>query len=193
MLHDLSPAYVQAKYHSPYGIHLATWPTRAWSSAYGTNPQGGWLNWGGTPIDADDAINELVTSLADHQPSTVTWDSYIIYTKADATSPSFPVTSGVLGIAGTSSLTGWYAAVQWSFNMLDTAFNTSKLVILEAASGGDFGKVTPATFTAEQLDTIDKWTAETNAWSSRAGFRPSRCDNITKDLNDRLRREYHIT
>lgn len=192
MEHDLSPAFVVVRYHSPYGTHNQTLPTRAWNAGIGTNGKGGYLNWDEEPVDADDMISAFVTLESVMQPSTVVWDSYTIYTKEDADSSALPVTSGVLGIPGTSSLGGWFAAVTHTFNMIDTDFFRVKLVLIEASSGGDFGRVLPADFTVPQEDVIANFTDTDMAWASRAGFRPYRCDNITKDLNDKLRKEYNI-
>lgn len=192
-VHDPGPAFIVGQYHSAYGVHKATWCTTEWFSGIGTHGMGGYEAWDTTPIDADDMVQAWVTLLADTQPSTVVWDSYTIYTRASIGSPALPRASGVLGIPGTSTLGGWFAAVMHTFNCLDTAFNRAKVCIIEASSGGDFGKVLPAVFTAEQQAIIDAFTGDGNAFASRAGFQPMRCDNITKDLNDRLRREYHLT
>lgn len=191
-LHDLSPAFVVNRYHSPYGVHNQTIPTRAWSPPTGTNLFGLFTNWNDVQIDARDMIEDLVTAMADLQPSTVSWDGFTIYTKADADSDALPVASDVLAIAGTSVLAGWYAANQWTFNALDTAFLPAKLVVIEASSGGDFGRVLPGVYTAEQQAVIDLWTDADNAWASRAGNRVNTVRNITKDLNDKLRKEYNI-
>jgi len=191
--HDLSPAFVVINYHSPYGVHKQTLPTLEWQSGGGSHAQGGYNSWSGAGVDADDMIQALAVAESENMPNTVTFDNYIIYTKADAASPALPVRTNHIGINGASLLTGWYAAVQFSFNFFDNVFLPFRVVLLDCQSGGDFGKVLPGAFTIEQNAVITQITSDTNAWSSRAGNRPNICNNVTKTLNEKLRKEYHIT
>jgi len=193
MLHDLSPAFVVVNYHSPYGVHKQTIPTKAHVPTGGTHVQGGYANWNGGDVDADDMIKALVNAEADMMPNSVIFDQYTIYTKADASSPALPVQGNSLAITGSSALSGWYAAVQHSFNFLDNSFLAVKLVLLDIQSGGDFGKVLPAAFTTEQIALGALFVDPENAWSSRGGNRPNLFRNVTKTLNEKLRKEYHIT
>lgn len=192
MIHSLYPAYVLFDYHSTKAQHKQVIPTRAWNNLAGTGGQGGFEAWDTTDRDAIDMVTDLATLMVDYMPAEVTYDKWTIYTMASEDAPPIPRAGGVFtALTGGAVTPGWWQAVQATLNMYDTEFNTTKLVLLDAASLGSFGEVPFGSLDAKITDIFDEITSEANAWASRAGFRPSvfRTWNVT--INNALYNDYN--
>lgn len=188
---SLDPAYVQIDWHSPYAPHRMTLPTVAWSPVNALlGHTGTYINWLGATLDADVAINALVTLLAAEYNSDTVFDRYTIYTKASPTAESVPVIAENLAVAGSGTFTGWSEAVQATIFMRDTAFKPTKLVLLDKPTDNAFGRY--YVLDTPSVPLVALWMSTAGIWSSRAGNRPNVFKNVTVTLNKRLRREYHL-
>lgn len=192
-VNSLFPSYVVINYHSAYGKHTMTIPTREWNAGIGVNDKGGYQAWDTADIDAVVMIEDLANSLAENFPSTVVFDGWIIYNYAAPDESPNPVAGGVFtDIAGTEATPGWSQAVQNQITMYDTDFNTFKIVMLDAASFDDFAKRTGATLHTGQQAVVASITDVGFAWSSRANARPDVVRSATTKLNDELRKQYDM-
>jgi len=190
--YSLDPAFVTLNYHSGYAPHKMTIPTRAWIPTAGTHGVGGYESWAVTEIDAHDMVIALVTLMLPLMPTGVTFDDYTIYTQDGATAPAIPKAGEVLALAGTEASPGWTRAVQRTFNMFDTAYNPVKLVLLDADSNDLFVKVTGASSTTAEKALITEFSDLTNAWASRAGFKPYVYRDVLTTINVKLRDSYVV-
>jgi hypothetical protein len=192
-INSLSPAFVVLTYTSEFAPHRMTLPTRDWVVPTVGHDQGSYNAWDSTTIDADTMIQALATKLKAEFPVSVSFTSYEIFTMSTPTAPKLPRAGNTMAQTGTYMTPGFYEAVQKTYSFFDTGFNTSKLTLLDAASGNDFRPISGAFLTAAEVAVRDEFTSVSNAWASRAGFQPVTLRQITKTINEKLRREYHIT
>ncbi len=193
-LNSLYPSFVQFNYHSAFGKHKQTIPTRAWSAPSGGHPSGTFLNWLGSAVDAEDMINALTTEVIDITDANTFWDYAIIY-NFPALPPATPNPVAIFqqNVAGTVTHTDAVQAIQNTYNFFDTAFNDFKFVLLDCDA--TFG-LTPETYgelDADHQSVVGVLIDDNWGWSSRAGFRPSVLRRVISKPNDKLRREYNLT
>jgi hypothetical protein len=191
--YSLFPSFVRIFYHSVFGRHTMTLPTRQWNVAIGTGGQGGYEAWDTTPRDALAMITDWVGELAGVTPDSVVYDEFVIYNMLAEDAPANVVGGGSLAVSGTDATPGWIAGTQATFTFYDTAFLPAKVVVLDAASNNLFNKVPYAAASAAQVAVFDSYALATNAWSSRAGNRPATPRNLLYTLNRKLRKQYGLT
>lgn len=190
MANSLYPGFVLFNYHSAWGAHKMTLPTRAWQAANISGVLGSYTAWDATQIDAESMIDALVAKLKAFWLATAEIDDVTVYTLASPTAPAIPVAGKAVGVVGTSvdSTQAKAAEIHWTFR--DTGYAISGLSMLDAPVGTGFEPVTSVVGHAAVVALIAEWTATFNAWSSRAGARPSVFRKITYKLNDALRKRY---
>jgi len=189
MANSLSPAFVQIQYHSLYGPHVMTLPTRPWTPDldYGT-----YECWDSTTKAADDMIEELILLMVPFFPTSTEFDSFTVYTKATPTGPAIPRVSKANGEAGTAGTPGWSKATEaiWTFKTADGGL--AKLDFLDFASQNSFDKVTFAGLSGGPLALVDAFTGDSNAWSGRDDSQPMTFLQISYGLNKALRKRYFM-
>jgi hypothetical protein len=162
-------------------------PTKAWNTGAGSGTFDTWL--GGT-IDAVDMIEALVTVMLPFFNSTVVFDNWVIFEYADAVSPGVPVVGdSFTGMDGTDTGGTWAGAVETMLIARTAGFGIAKLVLLDSISDDDFNPV--LTPTTRYTNLITEWFDQDNGWSGRDNTRPNNFIKATKNLNQKLRKEYH--
>jgi hypothetical protein len=192
-INSLSPAFTRITYVSEFAPHIMTLPTTDWIVPTSGHPQGSYTAWDSTTIDANTMVLDLVALFAPLFPASVSFTAYEIFTMATPTSPQLPRAGNVLATVGTDATPGYYEAVQKTITMFDTGFNTTKLTFLDAASHNDFRPRSGSFISAAEQAVIDEFTSVARAWSSRAGLQPVTARKVSLIINEKLRREYHIT
>jgi hypothetical protein len=185
---SLVPAFVEINYHSAYAPHKMTIPTLNWNPG-GT--AGDFETWAAGTIPADDMVEELIDLMKVFFPATVTFDSYIIYTKAAVEDPSIPRYAKSIAVVGTNATPGNSKAVQATWTVKCTDGSVAKIVMLDVGNNNSFVKVTQATVGADGLAFLAAWFASTNGWSGRKNFQPYFYLQTAYTLNEALRRQYH--
>ena len=191
-LHSLFPAYVQIDYHSPWGAHKMTLPTRTWDDTIVAGGHGAFLSWTEDPVDADDMIKDLVNVLKPFWMPESFFDQYTIYAFADEDSEPVPVTANSLGIEGTEPNDNWAKAVQTTFSIRTADFGQIKLVFLDAPQPASFDKILSFDASPEAIAVMDELSNDEKAWSGRDNARPMQLVQIAYTLNEKLRREYNM-
>lgn len=188
--YTLYPSFVNIFYHSPWAPHIATLPTRAWSSG----PDQGTFNaWDLTDIDADTMINEYVDAAAALLTTEVVFDYYQIMDFLTEEGPPVPVAYGDLAQAGTVAAgTIDNKAIQFTVTWQCDNGHILKTVLLDANSAPDHNKLGPTEIASAVPALVTAITAPTNAWASRAGTKPLFAKQGAYTLNERLRRAYHM-
>lgn len=188
----LSPAFVKLNYHSLYSTHVQIIPSVPYLLPDVGNITGRFqLRGAALPTPAGDAIEDFVNLQMPFFPESVVFDNYTIFTQADEDAPPTPQYAGNLGISGTNDDAGWSKAVQATWTFRTTAFGLFKLVMLDMASANDFNPVV-APSDAAYTDLI-AYITSTNSWlSGRDDERPSTFLQISKTLNEKLRRSYKM-
>jgi len=188
---SLSPASVVIDYHSAYGQHRMTLPTKEWFPTDITGTLGSYENWATIPVDAETMIRALCTSLTPFVPATWEFDSATIYTQASPTAPNIPRRSAPLGIVGTGSSSNPSAAFSATFNFVTTGFGKAKIVLLDSPFGTSWlAPLLPADFDANVDAVITAFCLPTNAWSGRDDNKPNELRKVTYDVNDKLQKMY---
>jgi len=190
----LYPSWVVISYHSTFGRHKMTLPTRQWSSALGTFGNGGYVAWDDSVRDADAMIQDMAGEIVPLMPTAVDFDDYVIYNQPNPDEPvAFQVATGSIALSGLDSTPGWLAGVQQTHTYYDDGFFPGKVVLLDAASNNDFSKIPYGSASDPQKAVLLQFGLATNAWASRAGRQATNPRNILTTLNNKLRKQYGLT
>lgn len=192
MENSLSPAFVKIDYHSAFGSHTMTIPTKDWNASPSVGGAGAFDDYVGGTVDADAMINALVDLFLPFFKADTTFDVYTIYTQASPTDPAFPVASKAIGSVGTNATTTWSKAVQTTFSIRTDSFGQMKIVFLDAPSGGVFDKVSTFGASPEAVAVMAELADIANGWAGRDGGKPGVLTQIAYTLNEKLRREYNM-
>jgi hypothetical protein len=186
----LDPGFMVVDYQSPYAFHKMRLPTRAWSPV-GSHGFGSFTAWDASTIQADEMVADLFTNITKLYRPEVTFAGATIFTQASPTASPLPAAfipfTGIVGLDGTVN---WTEAVEEIITFYDTAFYTSKLVLLDVNSLNNFARRSAATLSADELSVAASWMSLSSAWSSRAGFRPSAVRSASLGINDALKKTY---
>lgn len=193
MSSSLFPAFFRVFQHSDFGLHVHTTPTLGWNDDASAGGHGSFDTWAGSTTDADAMITDFVTILADFYPSTVVFDSYIIYTMDSPTADPEPRTGNTLAVPGTVSGGGWSKAVQATMVWRTVAFGLLKVVLLDCASGNAYDKIATLPGSGPIFDLDALLVDNTKGFSGQDNAQPGTFIGQTKTLNEKLRREYRMT
>jgi len=184
----LFPAYVQIDYHSAFGTHVMTLPTRALNTT-GIGDPGSYEAWDFSTIAADVMVEALIDLLGAAVPAAMTFDAYTLYKVPGIEESPQPVFTKPYLVIGTAvGLTGHAKANQITVGFKTEAFGDSRIVILDRPANGNYGSFTDPG--AELQDVIDEFILPSNAWAGRDDARPAAFTNVSISLNKRLRRKY---
>jgi hypothetical protein len=183
----IGPYFVNIGYRSPLAPHSMTVPTKNWNpgGSFGT-----FDTWSGGTIQADDMIVNLITLMLPWYTALSTFDSAIIYKQLLPADTPQPVMSiGGLGLAGTGVHTGWAGATEIIFIARSSTFGIAKLVLLDSLTDGVFTPITA--FTGDYAGLFGEWGLDANGWCARDNGQVISPLKVTKNLNQKLRKEYH--
>jgi hypothetical protein len=189
---SLFPAFVKIDYHSVWGVHSMVIPTREWSPGAPEDDNGVFTDWLDASRSAVDMITDLVTAFAPFFLATTSFDIFTIYTLASAGAKPLPVSTGELGIDGTSVSTSWDKAVQKTLSFRSEDFGILKLVFLDCPSGNNFDRVNSFDADAASLAILDLLKDNDNGWSARDNSRPNAIIQQATTLNEALRKTYRM-
>jgi len=192
MANSLFPAFVVIEYHSAFGHHKMTIPTKVYTGSGVGFPAGSFLAWDSSNRDADEMINDLVELLAPFWKVDTTFDSYTIYSMADPEAAPLPEYAAALGIPGSNAGTYWSKAVQTTFSFRTDLFGQFKLVMLDAPAPVSFDRIDTFSTSPEAIAIRDELALSSNAWSARDNGKPITLVQIAYTLNEKLRREYDM-
>jgi hypothetical protein len=186
---SVAPAFVKINYHSAYGAHVAIVPTLAWNAGAG---QGDFATHAGGITAADAMIQDLCNVLIGILPTTASYDNYVIYDQPDPDDLAVPVASNTIGVAGLDATPGWDKATQVTMTFRTTNFSTFKIVVLDAATNGDFSKTTVVPGSGVLFDVLGLVSDASLGWAGRDNGRPNNLISQTVTLNEKLRRAYRL-
>lgn len=187
MGNSLFPASVLINYHSLLAPHTMMIPTKVHNPGAGF---GTFDTWAAGTKDAQDMIEELVTLMLPFFDAGVTFDNWTIFEYPDAVSPGDPVASAAFsGMTGSDTGATWAGAVETMLIARTDGFGIAKLVLLDSISDNDFNPVLIPTTRYTNL--IAEWFNTGNGWSGRDNAAPVTFLKATKNLNQKLRKEYH--
>ena len=190
--YETYPSFIQIGYQSAESRHVQTLCTRQWNSLGGTRGAGGYTAWDGSNRDALDMIEDVTADMALMLGLDSLITDWTIFNWLSTTGPIVPVAAGTLAVAGADTTAGWTPAVQATYTFFDSAFLPAKVVVLDAASNNDFGRVPAGSLTSAQAQLPGGFIADSNAWASRAGNQPTVIRQLSFTLNRKLRKKYHL-
>jgi hypothetical protein len=191
---SLYPSFCQFHYHSDYGKHIQTLPTRQWSAPSGGHPSGTFLNWLGSAVDAEDMINNLTAAVIGITDTHTIWDYTIIY-NFPAVPPALPNPVAIFqqNVAGIVTHTAAVEAIQNTYTFFDTGFGTFKFVLLDCDAEFGLAPVLYGALPTPPKTVVDILMDDVWGWSSRGNLRPNVMRRVVSKPNDKLRREYNLT
>lgn len=187
---SLFPAFVELNYHSAYSPHVMTIPLKGWNPGVGF---GDIDTWSGSSSPADTMIEDLVDKLVPFFPSSVVFDSFVIYTKATVDAQSIPRAAKTLGVSGTNITVGNNKAVQGTITAKTSLGGVAKIVLLDVQSGNSFERVTVPNYSAALEAFVNFWFGSAQGFAGRDGGQPYFFLQVSYTLNEKLRREYRMT
>jgi hypothetical protein len=195
MANTLFPAFVKLEYTTTFAPHVAILPIRD-TPIFDADPELTTVeNWDGAQVPLSDMVIDLATAMAKYYTADDAFTLYSTWTMLTPTSdPVFQETLRLDPIiVGTGTTIGWQKAVQSTHSFRTSLGGTSKLVCLDAGSFNAWDKQVDPTGSADLLAIIAAWTSNSNAFAGRDGGRPSTFMQLTKTLNEKLRRAYRMT
>lgn len=185
------PYFWQINSHSAFGLHSMQQSLFGWDA--GAGGMGDLQTSVGGTVDAITFVNSFVDKLTPFFPTTYFFDSVQIYRQLLETDIPQPVAGASLGaIPGESAAGTWTKAVQETITWRTAGFGLFKLVLLDAESNDDYNPVVSASADASLLALHNFVTASTTAISGRDNTKPSVFIRLTKTLNEKLRKQYHL-
>lgn len=191
---SLYPSFIQIHYHSGWGKHVQTIPTRQWSPGIGGSPYGGYTNWGSAARTADDMVNDLIDKLAIIADNQTAWDNAIVFNYPTPL-PSDPQPVAIIPLTqvGAVAHTDNAIAYQNLYTFFDSAFNTFKFVTLDMDFSLNMFPKGYGDLNSAHQDVVNALTDGINAWASRANSQPTTLRSVISKYNDKLRKEYNLT
>jgi len=191
--YTLRPSYGRLDYHSSYGPHSQSIPTKQWLQTSITGTLGSYINWDSDAIDAEDMWDQYVDEAKGLLPTTSGFDLITIFNWDDGLAKFLPVASKALAVAGTATPANVNKAVSLTLNMRTLGGQPFKLVYLDyVLADAEFNKITPAAFSTPMEDVVNIVSLTTLAFAGRDNTRPSAAISGTFDLNDALRKQYRM-
>jgi len=188
------PFFIKINYHSDFAPHAMQIPIRDYTPPFIGFSSGAIIGWDDTLNDADAMITSLVSLFLPFFGTGTTFDNYLIYHQALDTDPAVPQFSNALsGMVGTVSPSGWDKATQMTSTWRSTTFGLMKLVFLDFASEGDFGKIQTLPGSGDLFNLDADLTGVSNGWKAQDNGQPLTFISATKTLNEKLRRAYRET
>jgi len=192
--YSLQPSYVQLDYSTPFGNHSQSIATVQWIPTSITGDMGSYVAWNTVPIDAEAMIDAFVAVEAPFLGTDYSYDLATIFNFDGAANKFLPVATKALAVAGTGATAQPRKAVSQTFNYRSTGGGAVKLTFLDSShAGADFNKQSFLDFNADAIALFAEFSSDANGWSARDNTRPSTAISVTYDLNDALRKQYHMT
>lgn len=192
MAESIAPAFVKIEYTSSNAPHVMILPTLEWTST-GFGLPGEFAEHSGGSTPGDTMVELLVGQMVAMFTSSMEFVNYTIFTQASPSADPVPVFSAPLGVAGSTVSTTWQKAVQITCTSRTTLGGIAKLTFLDAISYDNWDRIVDLAAFAQLDDVFALWSDELFGWSGRDGGRPATFLQATKTLNEKLRRQYHMT
>jgi hypothetical protein len=183
MANALGPYYTVIRYHSLLAPHTMTLPLKGW------NTSGDVDAWDGSVISAVTMITALLTLMLPFFDGGNHFDGATIFKQLLPSDDPAPVQDmNFTGLTGTDTGGTWAGAVELIITARTNLFGIARLTMLDAISDDDFNPILVPTTRIANL--VNEWTADTNGWAGRDNGQPTTFLKETKNLNQRLRKEY---
>ena len=189
MQNSLYPAFFEINYVSAFGAHKMRCPTVPYVAENGAQYD---LRGAASPVPTGTAIGDFVDKIKPFFLNTTTFIDYTLFNMSAPDAVPQPVKSGSLNVAGTLSPDGKAnKAVQMTTTFRTEGFGIFKLVFLDVPVV-NFERVVSIADWTEMQALVTYVTADVSFLSGRDGERPTTFLQVSKTLNERLRRSYRM-
>lgn len=191
--YGLQPSYAKIEYSTPFGNHSHTIPTKQWLPTSMTGAMGSYLNWSSIAIDAEAMVDALVDTLKAEIGTDSSYDLATLY-NFDSTAGIFlPVAFKSLSVAGTGATGAPRKACQQTINIRTSGGHPMKITHLDHSIGAtEFEKIPSFSFAPAAAAIVAVIVDPAWAWAGRDNTQPLAAISATFDLNDALRKQYHM-
>jgi len=192
--YGLRPSYVRFDYASSYAPHSQTLPTVQWIPTSITGDMGSYVNWVGTPVDAEAMIDAYILVAKAMLPTTTNYSLATIFNYDSTAGIFIPVATKTLAVAGTQTPSSPNKAFSFTLNLRTVGGHTLKNVYLDYIIGEiELNKLAPVNFSAAMNAVVGVLTLSAWGWSGRDNTKPQAAISGTFDLNDALQKQYRMT
>lgn len=192
MANTLYPAYVRVDYTTVFGQHSMNIPVNEVTpgATFGENTV---ASWDAGDINLSAMITDFIELLIPFYTEDDSFDLKTLFTLATPTSdPVWRNQVGLVGVVGTGADIGWQKAVQTTISIRSTEGGVFRVQMMDSGSFDDWNKLTNlATIPAVQ-DIVDFVTDPANGFRARDGGRPAAFIEMSKTLNEQLRKSYKM-
>lgn len=189
MQNSLYPAFFEINYVSAHGAHKMRCPTVPYVAENGAQYD---LRGAASPVPTGTAISDFVNVVKPFFLNSTTFVDYTLFGMSAPDAVPTPVKSGTLNVSGTLSPDGKAnKAVQMTTTFRTETFGIFKLVFLDVPVV-NFERVVSIADWADMTALVTYVTAEVSFLSGRDGGRPATFLQVSKTLNERLRRSYRM-
>lgn len=195
MANSLFPAFVEYEYTTPFGPHSGILPLGFLPDFGDTATLTTIETWNGGLKSLPTMVTNMINALSNYYTADSAFTLYSTWSLATPTSdPVYKETFRFTPtIEGGGADIGWSKAVQLTHSFRTVNGGVSKLVCLDGGSFENFDLQVDPTGSADLLAVIAEWTDEDNAWAGRDTTRPAVFLQLSKTLNEKLRRAYRMT
>jgi len=191
--YGLQPSYVKIEYSTPFGNHSHTIPTLQWLPTSMTGAMGSYLNWSSIAIDAEAMIDALVDVLKAEIGTDSSYDLATVFNYDGTANIFLPVAFKSLAVAGTGATGAPRKACQQTINIRTSGGRPMKIVHLDHSIGAtEFDKIPSFSFSGAADAIVAELVDSDNAWAGRDNTQPLAAVSATFDINDALRKQYHM-
>lgn len=189
MKNSLYPAFFEINYVSAHGAHKLRCPTVPYTTSGALQYD---LRGLAASVDTDTAIADFVTKVKPFFLSSTTFIDYTLFSMDEPEGVATPVKSGALNVVGTLTPDGKAnKAVQMTTTFRTDQFGIFKLVFLDVPVV-NFERVVSIADWADMQALVTYVTADVTFLAGRDGGRPNTFLQVSKTLNERLRRSYRM-
>lgn len=190
MANDLRPGFWLVNYHSVFGPHKMIIPTSVPSySGIGDDPT--YLCHDSSVVPFSSLVPDLVNALKVRLKSNGAIDTVTAYDYHAGLAAPAPINVQRPATAGTDTTTGWDEGVVRTYVFRTAAFGLFKILLMDTPTDNEFGIYT--TLATADSTLVSYFESLTHPIVGRDGARPAFFKNLIVKINDRLRREYHLS
>ena len=190
MAHPLKH-FIELSYKTNFTTHKAMLPTLSPATPVpGAVPA--YTTWGGDPINGDVMLTDYTALAKRFMQNDSEFLNAVFWATLDGDTKPTALAAAPINVPGDAGYTGWYEAVQRTWSFKTSGFNFLKNVMLDSPTGNAFGRYS-GTLDTDGDNFVAYILGDTHAFSGRDLLRPAAFWSLTITLNEKLRREYHLT
>jgi len=192
MANTLYPAYVRLDYTTVFGQHSMNIPVNEVTpgATFGDNTV---ESWEAGAINLSTMINGLIDLLKPFYTEDDSFDLKTLFTLATpASDPVWRNQVSLVASVGTGTDIGWQKAVQTTVSIRSTEGGVFRVQMMDSGSFDEWNKLTNLSTIPAVEDIVEYVSDPENGFRARDGGRPAAFIEMSKTLNEQLRKSYKM-